>query len=132
MGYIEITIPMSINRNITPNASRAIKPLWKSGIQRRMREKAVKATEEWIRKNGLTPFTDDELPLTIHILWAREKHRKKMDNDNLIASCKWFIDGIAESIGVNDRNFVIGTVTQERDTIGKGYIKIVVEGKGKP
>jgi hypothetical protein len=120
---IIITIPMSINPRITPNASRMVKPAWKSGIHARMKKKAKAAAEEVFTQ----PFTDDDLPLTIHILWAREKHRKQMDNDNLIASCKWYLDAIAETIGVNDKHFIIGTVTQDRDTVGKGYVRIAVE-----
>lgn len=126
-----ITVPMSINRAITPNASRAIKPLWKSGIRKRMKQKAIKATERAARMNRIAPFPDSDLPLTIHILWAREKHRKPMDDDNLIASCKHFLDGIAETIGVNDKYFSIGTVTQVRDEKdGKGYVRFVIERKG--
>lgn len=117
-----ITIPMSINSRITPNASRMVKPVWKSSIHKRMKNKAAKATQEVFTQ----PFTDDDLPLTIHILWSREKHRKPMDNDNLIASCKWYLDAIAETIGVNDKHFIIGTVTQDRDTIGKGYMKFLL------
>lgn len=122
---IIITVPMSINRKITPNASRAIKPVWKSSIHSRMKQKAIKATEAL----SLSPFSDDDLPITIHILWAREKNRKIMDQDNLIASVKWFLDGIAKAIDVNDRNFIIGTVTQERDTTekAKGYVRFVLE-----
>lgn len=122
-----ITIPMSINPRITPNASRMVKPAWKSSIHARMKKKAADATEAVFT----TPYTDADLPLTIHILWAREKHRKLMDHDNLIASCKWFLDAIAETIGVNDRHFIIGTVTQERDTVGKGFVKVVVERKAQ-
>jgi hypothetical protein len=118
---IVITVPMSINPRITPNASRMVKPVWKSSIHKQMKAKATKATEA----TPIPPVLPT--PITVHILWAREKHRKAMDNDNLIASCKWFLDAIAETIGVNDKHFIIGSVTQERDTVGKGYMKFVLE-----
>jgi hypothetical protein len=125
---IVITVPMSINPRITPNASRMVKPVWKSSIHKQMKAKAAKATIEAmqaVHQAIIPPVLPT--PITVHILWAREKHRKAMDNDNLIASCKWFLDAIAETIGVNDKHFIIGSVTQERDTVGKGYMKFVLE-----
>lgn len=52
------------------------------------------------------------------------KGGKQMDADNLTASCKATLDGIAATLGVDDRGWSLGTVTQVRDPDEIGYVRI--------
>ena len=45
-------------------------------------------------------------PITLDIEFVEPDHRYKRDMDNMLASIKSGIDGIADALGVNDRRFV--------------------------
>src|SRR5690606_23702237 len=72
-------------------------------------------------------FQTSRWPLTIHIMVGWEPRRQMMDDDNIKASMKSYLDGIADVLGIDDRNFIIGTVGQQRDPDKKGFIKIAIE-----
>lgn len=63
-------------------------------------------------------------PLRVR-LDAYPKHERRRDKDNLIASCKAALDGIAQAIGVDDSLFDPVCVIHPAD--GRGVIEITVE-----
>ncbi len=66
-------------------------------------------------------------PITLHWIVAWGKGRKIMDQDNLIASLKHAQDGIAGAIGIDDKAFIVGSVSQDRDPDGIGFIRVALE-----
>jgi crossover junction endodeoxyribonuclease RusA len=56
--------------------------------------------------------------------------KRARDDDNLIASCKAFLDGIARRLGVNDALFAIQPVQwREPDSSKPACLFFVIEGK---
>jgi crossover junction endodeoxyribonuclease RusA len=72
-------------------------------------------------------FQTSRWPLTLHVVVARHGRANELDHDNAIASCKAYIDGIADALGVNDRNFRIGSLTQVKSDTGSAYLRIAIE-----
>jgi hypothetical protein len=54
------------------------------------------------------------------------KGGKQLDEDNLVASLKSALDGIAFALEVDDRHWKRGTVTQVRDKDEIGYITVTL------
>jgi hypothetical protein len=54
------------------------------------------------------------------------KNGKHLDEDNLVASLKSALDGIAFALEVDDRGWSLGTVTQVRDPDEIGYITVTL------
>ena len=54
--------------------------------------------------------------------------RKRMDPTNLSATLKGTLDGVADGMGVNDKHFAWGTVTQQRAEKGDraGWVKLTI------
>jgi hypothetical protein len=66
-------------------------------------------------------------PLSMHILIAWPSKRRMADDDNAIGSCKAYRDGIADALGVDDRQMHVASITQTVDPEKRGYIKIALE-----
>ena len=63
--------------------------------------------------------------VAVHIIAHPKPTGPRPDADNLVASCKAFIDGIAERLGVNDRIFSAPTVTWgEKCENGKLWVEL--------
>jgi hypothetical protein len=117
---IIITIPGTPPATLSPNG--------RSHWRRKHRDaQDLKSAARWATVNALHGRNALTGPLILHWLVAWEKHRKKMDQDNLIAALKAAQDGIAAALGVDDRCMIVGTVTQDRDADGLGYIKCAIE-----
>jgi hypothetical protein len=54
------------------------------------------------------------------------KGGKQLDEDNLVASLKSALDGIAFALEVDDRHWKLGTVTQVRDKDEIGYVTVTL------
>lgn len=80
-------------------------------------------------------FTDPAPPgfdaahATVRIAIGWSKGRKEMDGDNALASCKAFLDGVADGLGVTDKRWTYPPVSQVR--AGKnepsGYVEITLQ-----
>jgi crossover junction endodeoxyribonuclease RusA len=63
--------------------------------------------------------------IKVHLIAHPPKAWRTGDSDNLIAQTKSFIDGIADVLGINDRNFEAPTVEwAERTQRGKLIVRI--------
>lgn len=75
-----------------------------------------------VKSLGLKIDHKDNIPLTIYFY---PPTRRKYDIDNLLASCKSSLDGVAEALGVNDRRFRPITI-DFRDVVENGKIEIII------
>jgi hypothetical protein len=123
---LTITVPIQIDRGLTPNG----RVHWrtKSRLVREARETARLATLEVVSPNApYECFQTSQWPLTLHYVIGLGKRRRPMDETNAIAAMKAIEDGIADILAVNDKHFVVGSMTQVRDPEGKGYVKVAIE-----
>ena len=65
-------------------------------------------------------------PWTIDYVVARAKGKQALDDDNMKASMKYVQDGIAEVMGINDREIEVGRIKQIRDPQAIGYIEVTI------
>lgn len=68
-------------------------------------------------------FVGDE-PIPVHIVVSRKRGGPFPDKDNVVASSKSYLDGIAERLGVNDRLFAAPTVEFVQPCTGQFVIVI--------
>jgi crossover junction endodeoxyribonuclease RusA len=114
---LTVKVPISPFRELSPN----------TGIHHmkryRMKERAKQIARNETNRlhSGKHPLADTDTPITVAISIFWEKGRKRMDNDNALASTKSLIDGVAESLGVDDKRFVFPPIVQDRDRKGTGY-----------
>lgn len=119
-----ITIPGTIHRQITPNASIKYPAVAKNRLRQALKNDTILACQEAGLHLGhtLTP------PIDLLYIVAWEGSRKIMDRDNLIASLKHAQDGIAHVLGIDDRYFREPKVVQVRDPDKRGFIQVVITG----
>lgn len=61
--------------------------------------------------------------LELHVFWPhRHRGRSLPDDDNLIASCKPLIDGLADGLEINDRRFKFLGIEQGFALDNLGYV----------
>lgn len=65
----------------------------------------------------------DTVPLRITFAAPDKRHR---DLDNLLACVKPHIDGIAQALGVDDKQFRPLTIDAKHDTLKTGFVRIEV------
>jgi hypothetical protein len=91
---------------------------------------AVDAMNRW-RSFGSSILLGDIEPntatVTIWIGWGKGRHF--MDGDNALAACKAFLDGIADALGVDDKQWTYPPVRQFRAEKDEptGWVEITVE-----
>ena len=79
----------------------------KSRAIKALRSQAYWATEKAMQTSGFTMPETLKIALTVH-----PKPKGPLpDKDNCVAACKAYLDGIADALKVNDRNFDAPTVT---------------------
>ena len=119
-----VTIPQTPTRNLSPNG----RAHWR---RRHADAKELTSAARWATINALYSQIGagamGDGRRTLHWLVAWEKGRKVMDQDNLIAALKAAQDGIADALGLDDRLFTVGSVTQDRDADGLGFIRCAIE-----
>jgi len=69
-------------------------------------------------------------PIPIHIVCHPKGRGPAPDRDGVVSSCKAFLDGIADALGVNDRNFVAPTVEIASERTGRFVIRVGVATSG--
>ena len=55
--------------------------------------------------------------------------RRHRDHDNMIASAKYALDGVAQALGINDKRFVLHSRVQEADGLG-GCVMVEIAKAG--
>lgn len=74
-------------------------------------KKAARTEAGWATKIVMPPrWAPDKEPIPVHLTAHPKPTGPHPDADNLIASCKAFFDGIADVLGINDRDFAAPTV----------------------
>lgn len=119
--HLIVTIPGTIDRRLSPNG----RSHWRTvHTLKQEREYAAYYATFTATIETRVEFTP---PLVLHFLVAWEKGRKRMDDDNIKASLKSIIDGIADALGIDDKHITLGTVQQERDPEGRGFVRVAIE-----
>lgn len=107
------------------------KALWPNGRAHHMakasevkkhRQWAHLATLEALQERGTGGFGPGKIPITI-VVHAKPKGPLP-DADNCIAACKAMLDGIADALGVNDRDFAAPLVVFSPERDGRFVVKI--------
>lgn len=114
---LTIKVPIAPLQDLSPNAR--VHPMRLHRAKARVRQLARNETNRL--HAGDHPLAQSTSPITVSISIFWEKGRKRMDNDNALASCKALIDGVAESLDVDDKRFVFPPIDQGRDRTGNGY-----------
>ena len=76
--------------------------------------KAARTQAYWLAHMGMTDLPDGPVPVRV-VFHPPDKRGR--DLDNMLASCKAYLDGISDAYGVNDARFVL---TLERGPVIKG------------
>lgn len=117
---LTITIPVQLDAALSPNA--------RGGWWRRHRAvQDARTAAYYAARNANAEMWKPAPPLVLHWLIAHGKRRRRWDDTNAIAATKPLEDGIADAIGINDRHFRFGSITQDRDSEGQGFIRVVIE-----
>lgn len=83
--------------------------------------KAYRSACFWIAKrDGKRIEHDGRLHVTLEFVPPDRRHR---DRDNMLASCKAMLDGVADALGVDDRRFDL--TIRVADQIG-GMVRVTV------
>lgn len=87
-------------------------------------KKSFRAAWAWTAKEqGAKRLTADALAVALEFFPPDRQHR---DMDNMLASIKAGLDGLADVLGVDDSKWTL-TITKS-DTIG-GFVRVTVESK---
>ena len=100
------------HRYLSPNA-RVCWPAKYAQVKRHRQQAYLTALEQVLHLGGRPRKPIGKVAYTIHFI---PKTRRGRDEDNLISSCKAYLDGIADAMGINDKNFTIRGVTQDSST----------------
>lgn len=126
-----VTIPLNKNlpRELSPNfRSRSHWP--RTNAVKEARQEARIEVLVTIDPNAPYPcFQTSQFPLTLHVVVARGKGGKELDDDNLWGCIKAYRDGIADALGVDDKHFRQGTLQQVKSETGSAYMRIAIEPK---
>ena len=124
---VTITIHEVPAPGLSPNAR-------KHHMARHRLVKAARESAYYETLNGRT-WTDMpniRPPLALHVLIAWPSKRRMADDDNAWGSLKSYRDGIADALGVNDRQMRCASLTQTVDPEKRGFIKIAIESEATP
>lgn len=116
-----IEIPGTVDSRLAGNGVR--KTHW--GTRGRLNAE-LKDRAGWATKKALeaAPFVVDAESLRIDYTVGWGYNERSLDDDNFVTAMKGVRDIIANIIGIDDRLFITGTVTQERDPAKRGYIVV--------
>ena len=104
-------------RELSPNA----KLHW--AVKRRHTQRYREACYWQALCDGIKPNHHYAPPISIHLRFIPPDGRHR-DEDNMIASCKAALDGLADALGVNDREFRLSH-SVDRENIG-GMVKATI------
>jgi crossover junction endodeoxyribonuclease RusA len=123
-GMLTVILPWPDSR-LSPNARSHWAP--KSAIKKRERQAAQIETRNQVAENWRIILSHmDDIPLEIYFCPPDKRHR---DIDNMLASCKAQLDGLADALGVNDTTFE--PITLHRGKIIEGGQVIIYIGGNK-
>lgn len=105
-----------------PNGPRARNHGHKASVTKKHRQWAHTATLEALQEHGTGGIGPGKIPITIEV-HAKPKGPLP-DADNCIAACKAMLDGIADALGVNDRDFAAPLVVFSPERDGRFVVKI--------
>jgi hypothetical protein len=116
---LTITVPVQIDRRLTPNG----RAHWwvKNDLVQALRTMTCYAV-----RNANIEMWEPTPPLVLDYEIGHGKGRKRLDDTNAIASMKPIEDQIASCLGIDDRHFRFGSMTQTRDPSGMGYVRVTI------
>ena len=118
MTEIDVWIPLQPDASLSPNA----RGHWarRHRATQEARGAARLATVDALSRLGVAWPKEGGVEVHAGILWG--KGRKMVDGDNSVAVLKAYLDGAADALGVDDRTFLVPTVTQARAPEGPGVV----------
>ena len=123
-----IEIPGTFDRRLSGNGVRNTH--W--GTRKKLNDE-LKSRVGWYAKEAVGNVNDpvacfqrNPWPLRIDYVIGWEKFAKIMDDDNVLTAAKGMRDAVASVLGIDDKYFITGSVTQERDPAQRGYMRIVI------
>ncbi|MDQ3653674.1 MAG: hypothetical protein M3457_01165 [Chloroflexota bacterium] len=127
LDRVTLALPAAPPRELSPNA----RVHWRTRATaaKATRDAATLVTRSLLARSTRPAFLDDPvLVVDIEIMWG--SGRKRHDTDNATGMMKSGLDGIADGLGVNDRAFRLGTLTQGFATDRAGYVVVVIRPDG--
>lgn len=112
---IELSYPAAA---LSPNARVHHMALWRA--KRDAKIEATWATKAAIGRDKFAGGENIPVTITAHPILGKERK----DDDNMAASCKAALDGVAAALGVNDKHFRIAAI-QWAEPIARG--RLIVE-----
>lgn len=128
---VTVTIPGALSKFLSPSAmrSRHVDRKWIWGASKALKTKVIKSFEKQA-PDAATLFAGAS-SVKVQYVVARGARRRVMDADNLISTLKYVQDGIAKSIGVDDKNFSPDIPIQVKaEDPKKPYIKVTIIREG--
>ncbi len=120
-----VTIPLTVTLDLSPNG----RVHWRTKHQATQAARAftVYALVDAIKAQAPTTCFDvASWPLTLNYTIGLGKGRRTLDDDNAIACMKPVRDAIADTVGIDDKHFRTGTVTQIRDPEQRGFVRVEI------
>lgn len=124
MSALEISVPLTPDPRLNPNdragwrARHADKTeQFKAGLYG---ARAALSRARWHPPPG-------KIALELHVFWERGRFRPNVrmpDDDNLLASCKAMLDGIAAALELDDSRFKFRGIDQSHDPDGAGCVVV--------
>ena len=106
------------NRVLHPNARAS----WQRKMQpiKRARTYARLVAKEALSREGVQP--EDFRPCGYALTWFYKG--VKPDADNCLAACKAYLDGVADALGINDKDLDVFGIYRERNIALSDYITL--------
>ena len=104
-----------------------VKELWPNGRPHHMAKhratKKARTEAAWLALSADKPVLGDG-PIPVRLTVHAKPHGPLPDRDNCSAAIKAHLDGIADALGINDRNFASPVVTFAPERSAKFVIEI--------
>ena len=125
-----VEIPFTPHRSLNPNHrahpfDRGTGGMNAVEARQLLRRAARLATRSRMVSTRWQPPATGRLGLELFVYWERGRipsGRQMPDEDNLIASCKALIDGLADALGIDDKRFKFRGIEQDHDPNGAGCV----------
>lgn len=124
-----VWVPLPIDRALSPNSSGH----WSS---RHTARQVARTATRYAASQAPYVWTDERdsfYDVSAIVFWP--PGRKRMDDDNVKAALKPYLDGLQDGLGINDRRFLVGAVAQvrAREMLEAGVLLLVSpEGSDVP
>lgn len=125
-GTLVVELPLPDHRTLAPNGGHGH---WakRARVVELHRDWAANATREALQDGASRPVA----PLDLRAVWTLPKGAKRLDDDNAYAALKAYRDGIADVLGVNDRQMRWTGIEWERDKTGPGAVMLRITAQDK-